>query len=187
MTKKSIPKSAKKVFEGILFDVYHWEQEMFDGTKRTFEAVKRIPTTQIIATTKEKKIIMLKEQQPHIGNFTSVPGGQVERTETPLHTTKKELLEECGMKAETLKLWKITNSGGKIDWESHYYFAQNCKQIKTPENNTAGEQIKMYELTFDEFILETQKPEFRNKMFQLEIYKMIKENTLKDFKNLIFN
>lgn len=181
-----IPQNAKKVFEGILFDVYHWEQEMFDGSKRTFEAIKRIPTTQIIATTSENKIIVLKEEQPFAGKFISVPGGQVERNETPEEATKKELLEECGMKPETLEVWKVTNSGGKIDWESHYYFAKNCIKIQEPEVETAGEKIEIYELTFDEFVEETQKEEFRNKMLQLEFYKMKQENKLEEFKKLIF-
>lgn len=187
MNKKYIPNHAKKVFEGILFDVYHWEQKMFDGTTRTFEGIKRIPSTQIFAITKEKKIIMLKEQQPNVGKFLSVPGGQVERNETSLQATKKELKEECGLTSKNLKLWKITNSGGKIDWESHYYIAKNCEKTHKPETNTAGEKIQIQELEFEEFINQTQKKKFRNKMLQLEIYKMIQENDLDSFKNLLLN
>ena len=59
MERKCIPDNAKIVFNGILFDVYHWEQKMFDGTTRTFEAVRRIPTTQILAVTEQKKIVIL--------------------------------------------------------------------------------------------------------------------------------
>jgi ADP-ribose pyrophosphatase YjhB (NUDIX family) len=186
MKKKSyIPNHAKCVFQGFLFDVYHWEQKMFDGTTRIFEAIKRIPTTQILAITKEKKIVMLSEEQPNVGKFLSVPGGQVERHETPLQATHKELLEECGMKSNNLKLWKVTNSGGKIHWESYYFIAKNCNKVQVQQSETAGEKITMSELNFKDFIKETQKPDFRNKMFQLEIYKMIKEKTLEDFKNLL--
>ena len=183
--RKCIPDNAKKVYEGILFDVYHWEQKMFDGTTRTFEAVRRIPTTQILAITPQKKIIILSEEQPHYGKYLSVPGGQVERNETPLEATKKELIEECGFTSENLKLWKITNSGGKVDWESHYYIAKNCKKTQLPKGDSAGEKIRMEELNFDQFIKATQDERFRNKMFQLEIYKMIHENELEEFKKLL--
>lgn len=185
--RKCIPEHAKVVFKGILFDVYHWEQKMFDGTTRTFEAVRRIPTTQILAITPEKNIIMLSEEQPHYGKYLSVPGGQVERDETPEEATKKELIEECGFTSDDLKLWKVTNSGGKVDWESYYYIAKNCKKTHNVKGDSAGEKIRMEELSFDDFISETQKPQFRNKMFQLEIYKMIHEGELEDFKNLLLN
>ena len=36
-----IPKNATKVFSGKTFDVYQWEQEMFDGSKKIFEKLKR--------------------------------------------------------------------------------------------------------------------------------------------------
>ncbi|KKP89624.1 MAG: NUDIX hydrolase [Candidatus Moranbacteria bacterium GW2011_GWC2_37_73] len=32
-----IPEHAKKVFSGTFFDVYQWEQEMFDGSKKIKE------------------------------------------------------------------------------------------------------------------------------------------------------
>jgi len=32
-----VPEEAKLVFKGIIYDVYQWEQKMFDGTFSTFE------------------------------------------------------------------------------------------------------------------------------------------------------
>ena len=69
-----IPKSAKCVFKGLFFQTYQWQQKQFDGTYATFEAVKRRPTVQIIATVGDK-IILLKEEQPNYGKFTSIIGG----------------------------------------------------------------------------------------------------------------
>ncbi len=44
MTKRTLPKNAilipdhaTCVFRGMLFDVYQWQQEMFDGSIETFE------------------------------------------------------------------------------------------------------------------------------------------------------
>lgn len=35
-----LPPQAKKVFTGQIFDVYQWEQEMYDGSFETFEMLK---------------------------------------------------------------------------------------------------------------------------------------------------
>lgn len=44
-----IPINARRVFKGIIFDVYQWEQKMFDGNFKTFEMLKRPNTVEIIA------------------------------------------------------------------------------------------------------------------------------------------
>jgi hypothetical protein len=100
-SKLPIPSHAKKVFEGVIFDVYQWEQKMFDGSVETYEKLKRNGTVEIIAVTKDKKIIVLKESQPARSEFTNLISGRIERGETPLETARKELLEEAGMKAST--------------------------------------------------------------------------------------
>ena len=38
---KKIPNHARLVFKGILHHIYQWEQEMFDGSVQTFEAIKK--------------------------------------------------------------------------------------------------------------------------------------------------
>jgi hypothetical protein len=63
-SKTKIPKKARRVFKGVIFDVYHWPQKMFDNSTVTFEMLKRADTLQVIAITPDKKILLLKEQQP---------------------------------------------------------------------------------------------------------------------------
>ncbi len=52
---KGLPQNAKCVFEGILFDTWQWEQELFDGSFTTFEAIVRIGSTQIILIDENNK------------------------------------------------------------------------------------------------------------------------------------
>ena len=35
---KKIPNNAKRVFKGVIFDVYQWEQEVFDGMSKLIPA-----------------------------------------------------------------------------------------------------------------------------------------------------
>jgi hypothetical protein len=44
--------------------VYHWEQEMFDGSTKIFEKLKRNDTVDIIALSQDGEIFVLEEKQP---------------------------------------------------------------------------------------------------------------------------
>ena len=63
-SKQPIPDNAKKVFGGVLFDVYQWEQELFDGTKTIFEKLKRPDTVVVFPVLDDGKILLTEQEQP---------------------------------------------------------------------------------------------------------------------------
>ncbi|KKT71448.1 MAG: NUDIX hydrolase [Candidatus Moranbacteria bacterium GW2011_GWF1_44_4] len=60
---KTLPKNAKRVFRGVIFDVWQWKQKMFDGSLATFEKIKRPDTVNIVGVV-GKRIIILRQKQP---------------------------------------------------------------------------------------------------------------------------
>lgn len=182
-----IPKNAKCIFKGILFDVYQYEQKMFDGSFRTFEKITRLPSVQIIAITSDKKLILLNEEQPGRGKYISIPGGMVERNETDLESAKKELLEELGMKSVDWTLWKTINFGDKIDWPCYYYIAKNCKKIQE-QKLEIGEKIEPFEVSFDKFVEIVCDEKFKNWQFSQMVFKMLHtKGELEKFKKELFD
>src|SRR3989339_514601 len=100
-SKQPIPKNAKKVFKGVIFDVYQWEQEMFDGTKVIFEKAKRIlDNVTIFAVLPDGKILLTEQEQPGKAPFVGAVGGRVEEDEDVLTAAKREPLEENAYIAE---------------------------------------------------------------------------------------
>lgn len=186
---EKIPNSAKKVFEGILFDVYQWEQELFDGTTTIFEAVKRLPSTQLIIV-KNNKIILYNEEQPMKGRYISMPGGMLERYEESMQGAKRELLEELGMQVEKEEEFifylKEDFGNNKLLWETYYYIVKNPQKISEP-NLDSGEKIEPFEVSFEEFMQITKKNDFINKNFSNHLKELEKNNKLDEFKNLLFN
>jgi len=180
----SLPSNAKKVFKGVMFDVYQWNQEQFDGSTKVFEAVKRKESVQLIATTKNNNLLILEEEQPFIGKFLSLPGGICEST-NPEEDAKRELLEETGMSCESLALWQITGFSSKVIWDTHYYFARGCAKTSSIHLDS-GERITVFEVSFDEFIEKVLSDNFRNKEFANIILKLKYKDMLDDFKKLIF-
>jgi ADP-ribose pyrophosphatase len=161
---KKIPDNAKKVFQGALFDVYQWDQEMFDGTKDTFEAIKRKDSVTVIAVTDDGKIIVNHEMQPNKDEFTSFPGGGVEKGEVLLESAKRELLEETGYASDEWEEWFAIDPLDikKIEWTVTYFIAKGCKKVKNPVLDN-GEKIETELYTFDQFIELRHDMKSRNK------------------------
>ena len=88
-----IPSNAERVFEGKIFDVYQWRQEMFDGSFATYENLRR-PDTVLVIAIDDGKIIINDSNQPHRGRKYELPGGRVDaKDESILAAAKREMLE----------------------------------------------------------------------------------------------
>lgn len=146
-----IPPHARMVFKGILFEVWQWEQKMFDGSTETFERLKRPHTAQIIATF-GGRILTLKEEQPDSeGIFVSIPGGRVDEGEEPLAGAQRELREETGYESNDWQLWFEIDPASKIEWTVYTLIARNCRKVTEPHLD-AGERISTAFVSFDEFL-----------------------------------
>lgn len=182
----TIPKEAKLVFKGILFDVYHWQQDQFDGTKKTFEKLKRKDSVNVLPITEEGKILILHEEQPGETPYITIPGGQIEPDEDPATAGRRELLEESGYIGEKMDLWMTVEPYSKIDWTVTTFIARNCKRVAEPKPDQ-GERIVTQEVSFDEYInIAISDPKYRNTEITLAIMNMMrKPNGLIELKKLL--
>jgi len=145
-----VPDRAERVFEGLIFDVYHWPQKMFDGSTKTFEMIRRPDSVNIIAV-HEEKILLNKESQPHTGEFIALPAGMHDHEEeNELQAAKRELLEETGYQFNDWKLIATEVQSKKIEQISYIFLATNLKSIKPQNLDKDGEKIEVTLLTFAE-------------------------------------
>lgn len=150
-SKQPIPDNAKKVFKGVIFDVYQWEQDMYDGSKATFEKLKRPDTVIVFPVLPDGKILLTEQEQPGKEPFIGATGGRVDEGEDTLTAAKRELLEESGYEAEEFILWDAQHPTSKIDWVVYTFIAKGLKKIADLDLD-AGEKIQLKPVTFDEFI-----------------------------------
>ncbi len=184
LTKK-IPTNATRVFSGILFDVYQWEQKMYDGSTATFEMLDRMNSAQVLAI-KDGKILITKERQPGRDWYIGLLGGRLEKGEDPLEGAKRELKEESGLESDHWELFKIYNPYSKMDWDMHLFIAKECVHVGGHEHDP-GEDLTVLELTFDEFIEEMCKEDFYGSMLARDILRMRLNGTLDAFKKKLLD
>jgi ADP-ribose pyrophosphatase YjhB (NUDIX family) len=178
----ALPTNAKKVFEGVMFSLYQWDQEQFDGSFKVFEAVVRKPSVQMIAIY-EDKIVLLEEEQPFIGKFSALPGGVCESS-NPEDDARRELEEETGLTSNNVLLWKKTDFSSKVVWNTFYFIMKGCVMTSSPHLDS-GEKISVFYLSFEEFIERVLSKDFRNKQFANIVLLMLYQNKLDDFKKLL--
>lgn len=144
-----VPEDAERVFQGIIYDTYHWEQELYDGTKATFEMLKRPDTVKVIAIDNDN-IIVLEQEQPNQGLFYDIPGGiHDHEEEDELAAVKRELLEETGMTFSNWKLVNVVQPHNKIEQFVYTFIATGLANQRKQQLD-AGERIKMKHVSLDE-------------------------------------
>ncbi len=172
-----IPDQAKNVFKGKIFDVYQWEQEMFDGSKEIFEMIKRTATVEIIPTV-NNKIFFADQEQPSKGKFCSLFGGRVDKEEPWLDAAKRELREEAGMESDDWELLHVFEPYSKIDWQIPLYAARNVRLVDE-QNLDPGEKISIKECLFENLDTIVTDEKFRGQEFAFYFLSMKLTNPTK--------
>jgi len=185
--KHGTPAHAKRVFQGKIFEVWQWEQKMYDGSLQTFEKLKRPDTAQVLATVGNKILIQTEEQPDKQRSFPSIPGGRLDESEAPLAAAKRELLEETGYVSDDWVLWTAIQPVHKIEWTVHTYIARNCVKEK-PVSLDAGEKIETRLVDFDEFMrVATEDSDFYSPEIVPDLLRMrLSPEQQQNFKNLLF-
>lgn len=173
-SRQPIPSDAKRVFEGKIFDVFQWEQTLFDGSKATFEKVKRLDSVNVFPVTSDGKIIITEQEQPGESPFLSAFGGRIERDEAPLDAAKRELMEEVGFVAKEWTLWKSVQPFSKIDWAIFSFVAKGIDKMSENKGD-AGERIRLKYVTFDEFLEVVADPRYRDIEVSVAMFRILKD------------
>lgn len=94
LSRKIIFEKYSRKIEKVIF-------RLPDGNESDFYIKEEGPATGILAITKEKKVILVKQFRPGPKEILNeIPGGYIDKGETPEQAAERELLEETGYKGK---------------------------------------------------------------------------------------
>ncbi len=181
----SLPENSKKVFDGFRYKVHQWEQELFDGTKKTFETIERMDSVTILPVLSNGNVIIEEEIQPYWkSKGLNLVAGGCEEDEDIFYSARRETEEETGMIFKDYYLVSIREAMPGILWTSFAFVAKNLEKT-IPQRLDGGEKITTKEVTPEELIKLTQSRSFKFSPRIVEDY--IIENKIEEFYDLLKN
>ncbi len=169
-----------------MYSVYHYPQELFDGSVQTFEILERADTVEAIAVTTEGKIILCEEIQAGRSRpWVGLPGGRVDEDEDPHDAVSRELLEETGYEGTDWQLAWVVNPSEKMLWTIHTWVARSVTQVSIPTPD-AGEKITVRLVSFDGFCNAVMREDFRDAHTALRILRILQDhNKRAEFRTML--
>ncbi|MCX5680474.1 MAG: NUDIX hydrolase [Candidatus Omnitrophica bacterium] len=94
----------KNVFKGKLLKVFVKKVRLPNGYLATFEIIKHPGAALVIPFLSKKKLIMLRQLRPVVGSYIyELPAGTIDKGESPLECARREIVEETGYSAGSMK------------------------------------------------------------------------------------
>lgn len=143
--------SSELVYEGPVFKVRKHKVNTING-QSIRDVVEHSGGAVMIAVTNEGKVLMEKQfRKPLEKVILELPAGKIDPNEDPLNTAIRELAEETGYRAETVKhLTSYTPTCGYSNEVLHVYIMRNLTPGET--NLDATECVDVIEYDVEELI-----------------------------------
>jgi 8-oxo-dGTP pyrophosphatase MutT (NUDIX family) len=137
-----------------IFKVLKREMEIpSENHKAMFSILEAPDWINVIALTPENDIVLVEQYRYGIEKPTlELPGGVSDPGESPLASSKRELLEETGFSSdEWVDLGRVASNPAMLTNYTHTYLAKNC--IKTADQQLDGnERIHVHVIQLVEFL-----------------------------------
>ncbi len=152
---------SKKIYEGRLFDVA-LERFRIHGKTITREIVKHPGAAAILPILPDGKILLVKQYRHAVGEvLVEIPAGTLEPGEEPEECAYRELEEETGYRAGSMrKIASLALAPGYSSEVIHIYLAENLAESDAhPEED---ESITLLRAGLDEVVEMIRRGEIRD-------------------------
>jgi ADP-ribose pyrophosphatase len=127
MTYEEKTVSRKSVYKGSIIDVYQLEVILPNGKKAKRDVVNHSGASVIIPLNKDNEIYVVRQYRKPVDRMLiEIPAGKLDSGEDPLVCAKRELKEETGLDAKSIKyILSIHSTPGFSNEILHIFAATN--------------------------------------------------------------
>lgn len=131
MQEKTI--KTKNIFSGRLLNLKVLKVKLPDGNTTTREIVYHPGAVAIVPVLPNNKIILVKQYRKAVGKYLlEIPAGTLDSKETPLQCAQRELIEETGYKARSIKkILEFYPAPGYTSEKIHIFKATGLVKVKS--------------------------------------------------------
>ncbi len=139
-------KSVKTVYHGTFYDLNLERVKLPNGHRADLEIVRHPGAAAIVPLIDPRRLILIRQYRHAVGGYLyEIPAGKLSPGERPLSCAKRELEEEIGYRAGSIrKLGSIYTAPGFCDELIHIYRASRLR--KTTQRLEASEVIQAVEV-----------------------------------------
>ncbi|MDL1953396.1 NUDIX hydrolase [Candidatus Uhrbacteria bacterium UHB] len=149
----TLPPHAQRVFDGVLFNVWQWDQELYDGSHATYECATRHDSASMIAFSDPKTILLTEQEQPSREKpFLDVPGGRVDKGETAEHAARREFEEETGLRVGRMRHFQTIPLEGSTRFSISLFLGTDLTNHAEGSHTEPGEKIRLRPVPWEEAV-----------------------------------
>jgi ADP-ribose pyrophosphatase len=162
--------ASEKRYEGRVIDLRVDEVDKPRGGGRRFvEVVEHVGGVCVIALPTPREIVLVRQHRHAVdADLWEVPAGMIERGEPPIETARRELIEETGYRAASLRfLWSIWTTPGFCNERIHFFVADGLTPGESqPEDD---EEFELRTWSLDDAWALVERDELRDAKTQIAL------------------